>query len=95
VTGPDADLFYFISFSFSIAGSRVLATKITKLEHTVKRGAFNVHVLGGSIVVNGVAASHFSTESKWSVNSAATKWYQVWICALAATNNRRRAVLLA
>lgn len=55
----------------------VVETRVAAKKYIVKTGAYNVHVLGGNIVVNGIVASHFTTESTWSDNDWAVKWYKM------------------
>ena len=44
-------------------------------QRLTRAGAFNVHTLSGHIVVDGVAASHFSAETTWkSSKSCVTTW---------------------
>ncbi len=44
-----------------------------------RAGVYNVHTLGGRIVVNDVIASHFTGESTWGANarSLAPVWYRL------------------
>jgi hypothetical protein len=67
-----------------VAGSTVFTTfpsilskLVTNVTKVTKRGAYNVHVLSGTIVVNGIIASHFTTESEWSNNKLALIWYNL------------------
>jgi hypothetical protein len=42
---------------------------VTTITMVRRAGVYNVHTLGGNIVVNGVVASHYTTESTWSATS--------------------------
>jgi hypothetical protein len=55
----------------------VYPTKVDMLTIIRRRGAYNFHVLSGTIVVNGIVASHFTTESKWNNNAYALLWYSM------------------
>jgi len=48
---------------------------VLKREIVYRKGAYNVHTLNGNIVVDGIVASHFTTESKWNNNKFAIAWY--------------------
>jgi hypothetical protein len=49
---------------------------VAKVAHEQHQGAHNVHTLNGNIIVNGIATSHFTTESMWKYPSWAPAWYK-------------------
>jgi len=54
------------------------ADTITAITSVIRDGVYNVHTLSSSIVVNGVLASHYTTETAWSpaTRSLAPVWYR-------------------
>jgi len=62
------------SFLFTIF-PRLSRTAVVGIERITRTGAYNVHVLSGTIIVNGLIASHFTTESAWTDNKKALLWY--------------------
>ncbi len=54
------------------------ATQVVSVSTVTSEGVFNVHTLSGHIVVNDVAATHFTTESSWEGSSRrlASYWYR-------------------
>eukprot|EP01013_Petalomonas_cantuscygni_P031776 TRINITY_DN58084_c0_g1_i1.p1 TRINITY_DN58084_c0_g1~~TRINITY_DN58084_c0_g1_i1.p1 ORF type:complete len:265 (-),score=49.98 TRINITY_DN58084_c0_g1_i1:199-993(-) len=52
-------------------------TTVAHVDHVMRRGAFNFHVRSGTVVVNGVVASHFTEESSWTRRRAALWWYSI------------------
>lgn len=52
---------------------------VLNVESVEQVGAFNVHTLSGSLVVDSVASSHFSSATTWSAQARpwATYWYRV------------------
>jgi len=55
----------------------IYPSKVITIKIIHRRGAYNFHVLSGTIVVNGIVASHFTTESKWNNNAYALLWYSM------------------
>ena len=80
-------------FVVGASGSAVTPVSVTSLGRVVRQGSANVHTLGGSIVVSGVAASHFTTETSWDGPSRpyAPLWYRVVdaVSWLTGPENRR------
>jgi len=66
---------------------RSMETWVTDLQTVTKPGAYNAHVLGGNMVVNGIVATHFTTESKWGNGAAAKAWYRVQDAYYRVTGN--------
>jgi Hint module len=56
---------------------QVQKAKVIDVRRESQRGAYNVHTLSGSVVVDDVAASHFTTSSSWKHKSWASMWYRV------------------
>jgi len=52
---------------------------IKTVETAVRKGQFNAHTISGNIVVSGIVASHFTTESSWGPDSIeyAPAWYKM------------------
>jgi hypothetical protein len=62
---------------FSVNPTGELTTEVVAAVKTVRAdGAYNVHTLNGNIVVNGIAATHFTTESMWARPNLAHFWYK-------------------
>jgi hypothetical protein len=53
----------------TVGKAGVREVTITAIATVRRTGVYNVHTLGGNIVVNGVVASHYTTESTWSASS--------------------------
>lgn len=62
---------------YVVGENGLTADEVTKVENVEATGVFNAHTLNGNIVVNGVAASHFTTETLWHRRSWAPYWYKV------------------
>ena len=64
-----------------IASSGAVATPSTvaSVSMVSRVGRFNVHTLGGNIVVDGVVSSHFTSETSGDANtrSYAPMWYRM------------------
>lgn len=54
------------------------AVTVTSVESVVSTGSYNLHTLGGNLVVNNVVATHFGNPAAWSLvgRSLAPYWYQ-------------------
>jgi len=54
-------------------------TTVKSVEQIVRNGRFNAHTTGGHVVVNGIVASHFTTETRWGPDSIdyAPMWYKM------------------
>jgi len=54
------------------------AVTVTSVESVVSTGSYNLHTLGGNLVVSNVAATHFGNPAAWSLvgRSLAPYWYQ-------------------
>jgi len=59
-------------------GQKMVAEEVVSVETPNVKGSYNVHTLSSNIVVNGIAASHFTTETTWSPSSRslAPIWYK-------------------
>ncbi len=60
-----------------VATGTVSSTAVVDISTSTSAGVYNVHTLHGSIVVNDVVASHFTTESSWgpTTRNYASVWY--------------------
>ncbi len=53
---------------------------VTSVESILRQGVYNVHTLSGTVIVNDVSASHFTSSSSWRSSTAkrlALLWYGV------------------
>ncbi len=53
---------------------------VTSVESILRQGVYNVHTLSGTVIVNDVSASHFTSSSSWRSSTAkrlALLWYRV------------------
>jgi len=68
-----------VVFTASEAGASPVAVTVASVTVVQRAGVYNVHTLGGRIVVNDVIASHFTGESTWGANarSLAPVWYRL------------------
>ncbi len=57
---------------FSVVGQgSVERDVIVKVEDVAKTGAYNVHTLSGNVMVDGVAATHFTSATTWNISCCA------------------------
>lgn len=82
-------------FTVSDETGGLAADAVVSAEPVRKEGAFNVHTLSGNIVVNGVAASHFSSETTWGEKTRpyAPLWYKaldLWHSLVGGAEDARR-----
>ena len=61
------------------ASGQLVATQVAAVREVYGQGLYNVHTLNGNIIVNGVAASHFTDQTTWDEASRAQApyWYKL------------------
>merc|ERR1719361_1189364 len=70
----------------------MVADEVVSIEKTLSKGDYNVHTLSSNIVVNGVAASHFTAFTTWTAGSRslAPMWYKTLDFFTTAENAKLR-----
>jgi hypothetical protein len=63
----------------SSEGSAAAPTTVVSVDAVRRAGAYNVHTLSGSIVVDGVVATHFTQQTTWTSSGRryAHWWYRL------------------
>lgn len=58
-------------------GDAIVQRAVTSVAPITKTGSINPHTLAGSIVANGIVATHFTAETTWRWKNLAPYWYAV------------------
>lgn len=83
----------FIVSAAATADLIVQATTIKKIEKVSKKGVYNIHILGGNIVVNNIVASHYiASENLGWFNHVVTAWSPIQHYLFPSSENHDAAV---
>jgi hypothetical protein len=68
----------------------MVADEVVSIEAVPAKGEYNIHTLSSNVVVNGIAASHFTSSTTWSAGyrSMAPMWYKTLDFFTTAENAR-------
>lgn len=80
---------------YVITDSIMHPSTVTKIDTVRRKGVYNVHVLGGTVIVNGVVATHYiQRENMGMLNRLMTLWHPVQNYLFPSKDNLKAAVAL-